>query len=167
MNSTLYETPGEAFSRIEIWSERKEYRAFEGYYQDRNTKLNSAPAQIPSDVIDGHVLKVFIPARIALQDSIKKVMKYDSLKVLSESNARFTLESYFLQGVSDFYRLSLGDSSFKTKMYFQFNSTTSERGFITYLNIRHLEEGMHELKVKGPDEMYKRPFVTIPFSRVK
>lgn len=158
-------TPGGFFSRIEVWSDVNGDLAFEGFYQDRFESQPSLMAQIPSDIIDKNVLRVFLPSRIDLQDSLKKFMDYDSIVMITDES--FDEGQYLLKQLSGFYRLSIADSLFNTKMYFQNVSATSQRGYFTYLNISYLEEGLHELKVEGPEKMFEQPFAIVPFYKVE
>ena len=154
-------TPEEYFSRIEIWSDHHGTSAFEGYYQDKPSKIPSTQAQIPSDIIRGDVLRVFIPASISLQDSLKKFTKYDSIRAIEDES--FETEEFYLDKIREFYNLTIADSTFKTKMYFQNVAATNQKGYLTYLNIGHLEAGLYDLKVEGPRGMYPEPFAMVPF----
>ena len=72
-----------------------------------------------------------------------------------------------LEKIGEFYRLTVADSTFKAKMYFQYVAATHQKGYITYLNIGHLEEGLYELTVDGPEGMYSGPFAIVPFYKLE
>lgn len=166
INANQGSTPSEFFTRITVWSDAKGAEAFEGYYQDKTAARPSVNIQIPSDIIKDDVLKVFIPARIQYQDSLMKYIKYDSIMELSEEDLK--IESYFLEQLAEFYTLSIDDSTFATKMYFQKNSATGQKGYLTYLNISYLTPGLYELKLSRPSEMYENPTMAIvPFYKVE
>ncbi|MEM9326878.1 MAG: hypothetical protein AAGA85_14525 [Bacteroidota bacterium] len=157
-------TPGDFFSRIYLWSDRQGEEAYEGHYQDKEA-VPSVQVQIPSDIIRDDVLRVFIPARIQYQDSLDKFMNYDS--VLNITDESFDRGKYMLQQIASFYRLTLADSTFQTQMYFQNNRRTDQRGYLTFLNIGYLPEGLYELEVSGPEHMYEDRFAVVPFYKLK
>ncbi|WNB18490.1 hypothetical protein [Marivirga arenosa] len=161
ISSVHQNNPEEVFSRLEIWNNNKGNRALEGFYQDKNSSNPSGIIQIPSDIINGNILRVFIPLSISMEDSIKKFIKYDS--VMSSKKENFNKGRYFLKGLSNFYKLSIDDSIFNTKSYFQYNNSTNRKGIITYLNVGYLKEGLYELEMRGPKEMYKNSFAIVPF----
>ena len=93
-----------------------------------------------------------------------KFMKYDSISVIS--NDSLNVGRYYLDKISEFYNISIEDSTFTTKMYFQDVNATKQRGHITYLNIGFLDEGLYELKIEGPEEMYDETFAIVPFYKL-
>ncbi len=157
-------TPGEYFSQINIWSNGRGDYMFEGNYQDREEASPSLRLQIPSDIIEDDVLRVFLPAHIDVQDSLEKFIKYDS--IIEIEDEEFDLGAYYSEKVGTFYNLSIGDSIYQTKIYFMNAAATSQRGYVTYLNIGHLEEGMYELKLEGPEGMYENSFSVVPFYKL-
>ncbi len=165
MTSLQVSSPGQYLSRIDIWSDERGDEAYEGYYQDRSPRFASIRAQIPSDIIRDDVLRVFLPAHIFYQDSLKKFMNYDSISSITDES--FDEGQYMLGQISRFYDLTIADSTFQSKMYFLNNSATGQRGYLTYLNIGYLQEGIYELVVTGPPTMYEDPFAIVPFYREK
>lgn len=153
--------PENFFSMVDIWSEENHDFMFDGNYQDKESPTPSRNMQIPSDVIEGNVLKVFIPAKLRIQDSLKKIMKYDSIDTIT--NESFNKGQYFLKNISEFYKLTIADSTFETKMYFSNATSTQQKGYITYINIKYLNDGLYELKLEGSENMYEEPFSIIPF----
>lgn len=152
------------FSRIDVWSNENGVVADERFYQDSNSDHPSTQVQISSDVIKDDVLKVFLPANIGLQDSMKSFINYDSIKAVSGDVKEEG--QYLLEGIGTFYILSIGDSILKSQFYFQNRSTISQKGYITYLDIGYLSKGLYELRISGPDRMYKEPFATVPFYKL-
>ncbi|MEM6831008.1 MAG: hypothetical protein AAF551_10885 [Bacteroidota bacterium] len=164
VQSVQFSGPRASFSMIEIWSDKEGNQVFEGNYQDKKSKRPSVEVQIPSEIIRDDVLRVFIPLRVGRQDSLKKFMNYDSISNIADES--FDQGQYYLQKTSEFYRLSIGDSTFKTKMYFQDVFSSKQKGFITYLNIGFLNDGLYELQVEGPKEMYDDLFAIVPFYKL-
>lgn len=157
--------PRDTFSLIDVWSFRDGDESFEGHYQDKGSDNPSIRMQIPSDIIRDDVLRVFIPARINVEDSLKKFMNYDSILDLPSDS--LNLGQYYLSQISKFYRISVADSTFETKMYFQVANSTKQRGYLTYLNVGYLSEGLYEIHLEGPSEMYEEPFAIVPFYKLK
>lgn len=155
--------PGEEVSRINFWSNSLSTSAFSGYYEDQNSNWFSVQGQIPSDIIDGNVLRLFIPADIEKEDSIRVFSNYDSL-ILSTSHQK--MAQLNLQVTKDFYHIYLNDSLLKNlPWYFHYKTSTSQRGFLVYVDIRNLDQGMHSIGIAGPPKMYKTKWATIPFYR--
>ena len=157
-------TPGQIISRLDIWSRKDGDLAYEGYYQDKVRDQPSVQVQIPSDIIRDDVLRVFIPAHISDQDSLEKFIQYDSISNIEDEE--FNKGQYLLNGISNFYRLTIDDSTFRSKMYFHRIASSKQKGYLTYLNISHLEEGLYELTVEGPEEMFEDDAVIVPFYKL-
>ena len=164
ISTIQFSGPRESFSQIEIWSDEQGEEAFEGYYQDKENATASVRLQIPSDVIRDDVLRVFIPTGIGQQDSLKKFVKYDSISTITEES--FEEGRYFLNKLSEFYSLSIDDSTFRPRMYFQRANSTNQKGVIAYLDIGYLEEGLYELKLTGPPEMVDDTLAIVPFYKL-
>lgn len=160
MASIRDSTPDQYFSRLGIWNNSAGNLAVEGFYQDRAT-TPSIRIQIPSDIIKGNVLRVFIPSGIKQEDSLKKFMNYDSISEVEKDT--YKLGQYYLQKMSEYYRLTVTDTTLTAKGYFQKNTSTRQKGYVCYLNISFLEEGLYELKLEGPEDMFKDPIAIVPF----
>ncbi|MEL7148816.1 MAG: hypothetical protein AAFO69_20750, partial [Bacteroidota bacterium] len=157
-------SPNIFFSRIDIWSSDRGVFAYEGFYQDHQSARPSTNLQISSEVVKDDVMKVFIPLRVGMEDSLKRFIAYDSIDTISSSS--FNRGQYFLDKLGEFYRLSIGDSTFSTKGYFQSAPATRQKGYITYLNVGYLEEGFYELRLEGPSGMFSNPFAVVPFYKL-
>lgn len=154
---------GDGVSRLTLWGNSPKTSAFSGYYEDQNSNWFSVQAQIPSDVIDGNVLRLFIPADIEKEDSIRSFSNYDSLAKATPGQKMAQLN---LEVTKKFYHIYLDDSLLTNfPWYFHYNTTTQQRGFLAYIDIRNLDQGMHLLGVAGPPVMYKTNWATIPFYR--
>ena len=163
VSSSQISNPGYIFSQIDIWTEERGEYADEGSYQDRGEARPSVAVQIPSDIIEDDVLRVFLPVQIDIQDSLRAFINYDSI---SELGPDIDPGKYFLESVSDFYRLTIADSTFESKMYFSTLAATNQRGYITYLDISFLDQGLYELTVEGPSDMFERAFAIVPFYKL-
>jgi hypothetical protein len=153
-----------AFSRLTFWhSSDRKTRVFPGYYEDQNDELFSYQAQIPSDVIDGNVLRVFIPAGIAKEDSIRANVNYDSLVAASKG---VTGGARDMVAIQSFYHIYLDDTLLTNySLFYHYRPRTGQPGYLAYLDISQLPMGMHTLEVGGPPDMYKNVWASVPFFR--
>lgn len=153
--------PGEAWTRISVWSDDKGVSSFSGYYDDQNDDFHSVQAQIQSDIISENTIRLFSVLKIGIEDSIKKHCGYDSLIQL-DTAAHFV----DLYCVSKFHQVWLDDMNIDSLQWrFYYKQKTNQRGILTYLDITDLSKGMHMITVRGPEEMYDRTFAEIPFYR--
>ena len=154
---------GDGVSRIALWGNSPSTSAFSGYYEDQNSGWYSVQAQIPSDIIDGNVLRLFIPADIEKEDSIRMYSNYDSL---AKSTPPQKMAQLSLEVTKKFYHVYLNDSLLNNlPWYFHYKTSTRQRGFLTYVDIRNLDQGIHTIGITGPPAMYKSNWATIPFYR--
>ncbi len=149
------------WTNIELFSRRTTHSIFSGYYEDRNVSYSSFNVQIPSDVIESNVLRVFININMDYHDRIKASCEYDSLSEVVNN-----LDSLKLSCVTNYYHLLLNDSLVTDyQMKFYNNQRTSQKGVLCYLDIRNLDMGYQELKLTRPDT--SRVISRVPFYRVK
>jgi len=153
--------PGESWSRITLWSNEKSVSNYSGYFDDQNADFYSTQAHIQSDIISENTVRLFCVLRIGLEESIKKHCDYESM-IQSD-----TTESYVnLRCVSEFYQVVLDDILIDSLEWrFHYKQKTNQRGILTYLDVTDLPKGLHTIKVKGPDELYRNTFAEIPFYR--
>ncbi len=155
--------PGDPYSQLSLWSSPRGYATFSGYYSDQNKDKPSYAAHIPSDVISGNVLKVFLVARITFEEEIEEHTPLDSLQKVYPDT---TVAALKLMMVKEFYELYINDERVSVeKIYYHYNAETNQRGYLTYLPIGHLPEGVYELTIKGPQPEFKTPTAVIPFYR--
>ncbi len=148
------------WTNLELFSRDTEYNSFSGYYEDRNDRYASFRVQIPTDVIENNVLRVFINLHIEYQDAIKETCEYDSLSA-TVSN----VDSLKLSCVSNYFHLYLDDSLVtEYPVRFHHNQRTDQKGILCYLDIRGLTMDQHELKVTRPDST--RVLSRVPFYKV-
>jgi len=153
--------PGEAWTRITIWSNAQKVSSYSGYYDDQNKDFHSVNAQIQSDIISENTIRLFSVLKISLEDSLKKNCNYDSL--ISLDTAGYYVE---LQCASMFHQVMLDNKKVEDlKWYFHYKQKTNQRGILTYIDITDLPKGMHSIRLKGPDNMYSYSFAEIPFYR--
>jgi len=155
---------GSSFSRLSLWhGDDQRLRVFTGYYEDQNEELFSYQAQIPSDIIDGNVLRLFIPAGVIKEDSIRAYLNYDSLVVASKGMTR---DARDMPAIKKFYHVYLDDSLVREyPLLYHFRLKTNQPGYLAYIDIAQLPQGMHTLEVGGPPSMYKNRWASIPFFR--
>ena len=154
---------GDNFSRISFWDSSQGYSAFSGYYDDQNEDYPSVRAHIPSDIINGDVLRLFVVANIRYEDNIEKNFPRDSLKELYPDTSSAALNN---MAVASFFQVRLnGKKMDSLKWLFHYKNHLDQRGYLTYISLEYLKEGLHEVSVYGPGEQYKNPFATIPFYR--
>ncbi len=154
-------TPGEAWTRLSIWSQDKSVASFSGYYDDQNDEFHSVQAHIQSDIVSENTIRLFSVLKIGIEDSIKKFCSYDSLVRLD--TARHFVE---LHCASVFHQVWLDDRKVDSLQWrFHYKQKTNQRGILTYLDVTGLAKGFHTITVRGPEEMYNRTFAEIPFYR--
>jgi hypothetical protein len=155
--------PGDAYSRLELWGNSRGYMAFSGYYDDQNQELPSTRASIPSDIITGDVLRLFVVANITSEDVMLEHMSLDSLKEVYPDTSSLALK---LMITKSFYNVLLDGEPIKTGAWFtHYKYRTKQRGYLTYIDISQLSEGTHRLKITGPADQYNNSFADIPFYR--
>ncbi len=155
---------GSAFSRLSLWHARDmELRIYSGYYEDQNEEFYSYQAQIPSDIIEGNVLRLFIPVMIGKEDSIMKYANYDSLVLANEGMKKGARD---LSAIKKFYHVYLDDSLIADlPIFYHYRLSTNQPGYLMYIDISSLTQGMHILDVGGPPTMYRTKWASIPFFR--
>ena len=161
ITDTLY--PGDGYSRLTYWSRSLGYSAFSGYYDDQNVEVYSERAHIPSDIVNGDVLRLFVVGHITYEENMTEHTPIDSLEKLYPDTSQTALH---LMVVSEFFEVTLDDEPVSDLDWlFHYKSTLDQRGFLTYIDISDLPEGLHWIDVKGPEHMYNFPFAVIPFYR--
>ncbi|MFK7951221.1 MAG: hypothetical protein AB8B73_00120, partial [Ekhidna sp.] len=156
------EYPGDPYSRLSLWEPGAGDAVYFGYYDDQNESNPSMRASIPSDVIQSDVLKVFVVGNIAFEDNMLEYTPLDSLAEAYPDTSRFALN---LMVVDNYYKVMIDDDLVKIdRWYSYYKVLTNQRGYLTYIQIRNLEEGMHHLKIKGPTKHHS-VIAEIPFYR--
>lgn len=143
--------PGDSYSQLELWDNDQGYVAFSGNYDDQNQDFPSVRAHIPSDVISGDVLKLFVVSHISYEKKMLQTMPLDSLKEAYPDTSEAALK---LMVVDSYFTVSIDNQEIDVNQwFFHYKQHTGQRGFITYLNISDLAEGSHQLKVSLPNKL--------------
>lgn len=141
--------PGDSISQLELWGNDQGYVAFSGNYDDQNQDFPSVRAHIPSDVISGDVLKLFVVAHVTYEENMLKRMPLDSLREVYPDTSEVALK---LMVIDSYLTVYIDEDEVEIdRWFFQYKQHTGQRGYLTYLNIGDLEEGPHELKVSLPN----------------
>ncbi len=131
-------------SKVSLYFSTMAEGAYSGYYEDMDDEFYSFRAQIPSDIIEGDVLRVFVAMSPDHEEDIVAKCGFDLAEERWKIGAANALDC--LEGA---YQLSLGDSVLSDVKYkFHFRQANQQKGLITWLNIKSLPEGLNELKVK-------------------
>lgn len=137
--------------------------AYSGYYEDMDEEFYSFRAQIPSDIIEGNVLRVFVAMSPDHEEDIVTMCGFNTEDERWRIGAENALEC--LEGA---YQLSLGDSLLSNVNYkFHYRQSNEQKGLLTWLDISTLPEGMNELKVKLILEKDTIRYAEIPFYKTQ
>lgn len=151
---------GDAFSRLELWEGREGAIAFSAFYQNQNHERPSEFAQIPSDVITGGVLRLFLIANIRKEGDI---LAYKPLDSLRQANPEISQANLKLKAIHAYYQLFLdGEAVVTDRWFFHYHEATGQRGYLTYISLKSVEPGTHIVQLRDPEG---NPYVTIPFYR--
>ncbi|WP_462249877.1 hypothetical protein [Ekhidna sp.] len=156
--------PGDSISRLSVWGTTQGYTAYTGYYDDRNEDFPSWRAHIPSDVISGNVLKLFVVAQIAYEEKMLEITSVDSLRKVYPDTSKAALN---LMAVKNYFKVAIDQKEVEVpKWYFHYKESSKQRGFLTFIDIGDVEEGLHQLQISSPsDSSFSRPISNIPFYR--
>ena len=155
--------PGDNFTQLDYWSNTQGHTVFSGYYNDQNALYPSQRANIPSDIISDNVLKLFLVANVSFEDKMDEYTPMDSLREVYPDTLEAALQTMI---VGRFFQITLdGKLIDANPWYFHYNQHTEQRGYLSYLDISDLEQGMHKLIVRGPKKVWDVRWVTIPFFR--
>lgn len=152
--------PGDPYSQLTLWGNGQGYVVYSGNYDDQNQDNPSIRAHIPSDIITGDVLKVFVVANIVLEESMMEFTSLDSLQEIYPDTSSLALK---LMVIDAYYEVQIDGAEIDVESwFFNYKERTSQRGFVAYLDISHLAEGQHQLvlfRATGGNI----PYATIPF----
>ncbi|MEP1032547.1 hypothetical protein [Ekhidna sp.] len=156
--------PGDKVSRLSVWNTARGYSAYAGYYDDQNENYPSWRTQIPSDVISGNVLKLFVAAHINYEDKMLEYTPIDSLRDVYPDTAYAALEAMVVQ---NYFKVGLDYKEvWVPRWYFHYKIESNQRGFLTYIDISDLSEGIHHMQVTSYlDTNFKSSISDIPFYR--
>lgn len=139
-NSDRVETEN---TNITLYFETMGEGAYGGYYQDSFGQHYSYNAQIPSDIIRGDVLRVFLPMSPDLEDRIKAACGYEDKLQSGVVKQRAALDCF-----QEVYGLSINEQIISTKVFrFHYQQSTEQKGLLTWLDISDIPEGLNDLNV--------------------
>ncbi len=143
------------FSQLAFYGGDSKNSIVRSQYDNMNGIHKNLFASVQSDIINENTLRLFISARVSLNDSIQQVCDPD----IQDKNS----SEYTLSCIRNFYELSINDSSITADRWFFYKHPTSNnRGYITYLDISYLKNGMHEVKIDLKNWTFKT-YSIIPF----
>ncbi len=154
---------GENYSLQAYWDNELGTSVFQGYYDDQNAENPSIKAHIPSDVIIGDVLRLFVVSNVFYDEPMENLLAMDSLMDVYPDSSVADLK---LQTVKRFFKVSIDGVSIPIdQWFFHYKVSTSQRGYLTYIDISSLKEGLHKLSIQGTGERFMNPMAVIPFYR--
>jgi hypothetical protein len=120
------------------------------YYENlMNTNSPIIRAVIPSDVIRGNSLKVFIGYPKRLDKELKKICQELVLSdTLSKEEKRKRTGQGHLACLGKFFIISVNDSLYKEEFLFSKHHITKELGLVTYLPTHNFNVGKNILKIQ-------------------
>ncbi|WP_340113578.1 hypothetical protein [Maribellus mangrovi] len=150
--------PGDQFSRLSLYS----HNGYNAYYDDQNSDRYSRRAHIQSEKIKDNSIRLFVVARVDIENDIRNYANYDSLLIANPNKEKYLIER---QCISEFYHIYVDDSLIHNlKWLHDYKAHTKQKGYFTHINISNLPQGNHVLYIKGPDS-YNRTIAGIPFYR--
>lgn len=143
------------FSQLEFYGGNSKNSLVRSHYDNMNSTQKNLFGSVQSDIIKENTLRLFISARVSLNDSIEQVCDPN----IEDKNS----SEYTLSCIKNFYELSINDSSITADRWlFHKHPTSNNRGYITYLDISHLKNGMHEVKIDLKNWTFEN-YTIIPF----
>ncbi|SFE41659.1 hypothetical protein [Thermoflexibacter ruber] len=126
------------------------------HYEDRFVDNGNASdkfiyrVSIPSYTVESDFLQIFIVHTIGFEDNMQEICKEQEKSIKKTTYERRKEYSHQnLDCLSQFYQVSVNDT-LKNNLHWRYyeNPKTKERGIITHINIKNLENKEHILKVK-------------------
>jgi hypothetical protein len=121
---------------------KDEKSMYSGHYQNLMADEPSNIVQIPSDIISDQTLRVFLVHRTAFETTkIKPLCDYENrVDTMPESVLK-------MECLESFYDLNLNGKKVATDYHYIKSPKTRQEGLVTYVDIAHLEKGMHDVSV--------------------
>lgn len=128
------------FSQLAFYGGDSKNSVVTSRYDNMNSTEKNLFASVQNDVIRENTLRLFVSARVDFNDSIQQVCDTN----IKDKNS----SEYKLSCIKNFYQLTINDSSIvANKWFFHKHPTSNNRGYVTYLDISGLKNGLHEVKV--------------------
>ena len=121
---------------------KDEKSMYSGHYQNLMEDEPSNIVQVPSDIISDQTLRVFLVHRTAFETThIKPLCDYDN-RVDTMPKPVLKMEC-----LETFYDLNLNGKKVETDYHYIKAPKTRQEGLVTYVDIAHLDKGMHDVSV--------------------
>ncbi len=159
------------YSGLDMFTLSREHFTSDQYYQDKNSDI-PPEISIQSDVIDENVLKLFIEHKRNYELFFKDSCSLgDAIDTIANVDEKAKAIKHCL---SQFYHVYIDDTLVANLDFvFYKNEKFNQKGFLNWIDIGHLEKGIHQVKVQGSlsDRIRFRYFVpfykSIPKSGLK
>jgi len=120
------------------------HQLFHGHYENLADGAYSRNIILPSDVVEDNVLRVFIVHRTGYEkQSIMKLCDYEN----SAAQDSLVLDDLKMDCLDQFYDLKVDGQLVETDFLFHKHQKSKQDGLIAYLDIAHLEKGVHVLEL--------------------
>lgn len=130
------------FTQIEMYGSSANYNLQSDAYANLKPDEKYQNASIQSDIIKDDVLKLFITHYSVYDDSVKALCEYRVFDSIEST------DSLKLVCMSKFYNVNVDDSLYTdVSWFFHYNNQTKHRGIVSYLDISHLQKGMHSVDI--------------------
>ncbi|HKK38934.1 MAG TPA: hypothetical protein VJ949_05930 [Cryomorphaceae bacterium] len=117
---------------------------YHGHYQNMNEGNPSHRIQIPSDIIESNVLKVFVVHSTHYEE--EQVMKRCNYQEMI-NNEMIDRDSFKIDCLKNFYSLKLDGEEVSYEYLFHERPQSGQSGVLAYLDISELEIGLHRLNL--------------------
>jgi len=140
------------------------FQMYHGHYDNLMGDNPSKWIHLPSDVIDGDVLKVFLVMNSAVQEKwIVEACNYDSLMSIEGIYE----DSVKMQCLTSFYGLQIDEERYDADYYYHYKQRTNQEGLLCYLDISDLSRGMHTISIYFKTTEEDRRYAQVEFFKVK
>jgi len=117
---------------------------FHGHYENLANGAYSRNIILPSDVIKGDILRVFIVHRTTYEEqSIKKLCNYE--EQLAQDSV--DVDDLKMECLTQFYDLKINGKEIESSFLFHQHKNSNQDGLVTYIDISDLEQGAHLLEL--------------------
>jgi len=146
------------------------YELLHGHYENLAEGAYSREIILPSDVIEGDILRVFIVHRTAYEEeSIKKLCDYET-RIVQDS---VDIDEVKMDCLQQFYDLKIDGKLIETSFLFHEHQKSNQEGLVAFVDIANLDRGIHALELvynRWDEEKLKykpRVIAEVEFYKVK
>lgn len=130
---------------MELEVEAVKYKQYHGYYDNLMGEDPSMRIHIQSDIVEEQVLRTFVVHSSSLEEShIYPLCDYQSQR----DEPGINLDSLKMICLKRFYKLKLNGKSIEPDFLFHEKQSTGQVGLLAYIDISHLDRGMHKLTLQ-------------------